>query len=257
MDGKYTKKLNIPTYQWNPINFKEKARGAIIFVHGLTLHGQRYSLAGKAFAASNYYAVSFDMRGFGRCYFDNEGKFSKDGKSKRKVDYDKSFKDLVGLAKLVREDHPDLPIYLAGESLGATPCLRLAAKHPELVDAIILSGPAIGVNPLMLFHPRSVVAGLRGLIIDPMFNVKLKFFMDDLVSSDPDIIKEMESDPLIRQKMTIRDLLKTDRYVSKNLKYASKIEPGMPVLIMQGSKDKCVIPKRVVKQPCGKLDIHS
>lgn len=246
-DGKYSKELNIPTYEWKPKDFDEDPRGTIIFVHGLTLHGKRYELSGKAFAASNYNAISFDMRGFGRCFYDPDNKFSISKDPKKKVDYKKSFSDLVKLAKLVKSDYPELPIVMAGESLGATPCLKLAAEYPELVDAIILSGPAIGVNPLMLFHPRSVVAGLRGLLIDPMFNVKLKFFMDGLVSSDPDIVEEIESDPLMRKKMTIRDLLKTDRFVSKNLKYARKLKRDLPILILQGSKDKCVIPKEVVK----------
>jgi len=251
-DGKYSQELNIPTYEWCPAGFKDKARGYVVFVHGLTLHGQRYAVSGRAFAAGNFYALSFDMRGFGRCYTDP--KFSQNGESKRGVNYNKSFDDLVKLVTLVKKDHPDLPIILIGESLGATPCVRLAAEHPDLVDAMVLSGAAVRVNPLMIFHPRSIKAGLRGLIIDPKFNVKLEFFMEDLVSDDPRIVKELLDDPLIRKKLTIWNLLQTDRYVGKNLKYAVKMKPGMPILLLQGSKDKCVIPKKVVKL-CG--DIRS
>lgn len=253
-DGKYSQELNIPTYEWSPVGFKEKARGYVVFVHGLTLHGQRYTVGGRAFAAGNFYALAFDMRGFGRCYADPDGKFSRDGESKRGVDYEKSFEDLVKLVTMVKKDHPDLPIILVGESLGATPCIRLAAEHHELVDAMVLSGAAVRVNPLMIFHPKSIKAGLRGLIIDPKFNVKLEFFMEDLVSDDPRIVKELLDDPLIRKKLTIWNLLQTDRYVSKNLKYAAKMKPDLPILLLQGSIDKCVIPKKVVKL-CG--DIRS
>ena len=71
--------------------------------------------------------------------------------------------------------------------------------------------------------------------------------MRKLVSQDSRIVEELESDPLIRKSMTIRDLLKTDAYVSKNVKYARSLKPGVPLLILQGSKDKCVVPKRVTK----------
>ncbi|MBX9694380.1 MAG: lysophospholipase, partial [Cyanobacteria bacterium] len=151
-----------------------------------------------------------------------------------------------------KADHPDQRIILVGESLGATPCIRLAAEHGDLVDAIIISGPAVEVNPLMLFHPRSILAGLRGILIDPKFNIKLSFFVEDLVSDDPNIVKEMMDDPLIRKKLSLLDLLKTDAFVSKNLKFASNVKPELPILILQGSKDKCVIPQRVVKL-CGKI----
>lgn len=245
-DGKYSQVLNIPTYEWSPVGFPTKARGCVVFVHGLTLHGQRYTVSGRAFAASNFYAISFDMRGFGRNYTDPEGKFSRNGVSKRRIDYDKSFDDLVKLVTMVKKDHPDMPIILVGESLGVTPCLRLAAEHGDLVDAMVLSGASVSVNPLMVFSPQSIAAGLKG-VFNPKFNVKMQYFMEDLVSSDPRIVEELTNDPLIRHNVTIRDLLETDKYVSKNIKYARAIRPEMPILILQGSKDHCVTPKKVVR----------
>ncbi|MBK9142338.1 MAG: alpha/beta fold hydrolase [Candidatus Melainabacteria bacterium] len=246
-DGKYSKILHVPTYEWIPKGFKEKPRGIVLLVHGLTLYGKRYDLVAKAFAASNYYAVAADMHGFGRCYLDPDKKFAVNGKAKRRVNYEASYKELVELARMVRQDHFGAPLIAVGESLGATPCLRLAADHPEMVDALILSGPAVRVNPIMLLHPDSIVAGFMGLAIDPMFNVNLGFFMRKLVSSDPRICEEMSSDPLIRKKATIRDLMETDGYVMKSLHYARRIRPDIPILILQGSQDHCVVPKHVVK----------
>ena len=74
-DSKTYRSLNIPTYEWIPTGFKSKPKGIVLMVHGLTLHGKTYELVGKAFASANYYAVSFDMRGFGRCF--NDDKFDK------------------------------------------------------------------------------------------------------------------------------------------------------------------------------------
>lgn len=241
-DGSTYSELNIPTYEWVPFGFKSKPKGIVLMVHGLTLHGKTYDLMGKAFASANYYAVSFDMRGFGRCFKDENNKFSK-----KKVDYEESYEDMVALVKLAREKFPDTRFIAIGESLGATPCLKLAAQYPELVDGLILSGPAIVVNPKMLIHPKAVFAGLRGLVIDPKFNVNLNYFMRSLVSLDERIVSEMEDDPLVRKQLTVRDLIKTSRYVRKNVKYGQGLKPDIPLLILQGSKDNCVVPKSVVK----------
>ena len=241
-DGADYRDLKIPTYEWIPEGYNEPPGGIIVFVHGLTLHGKKYDLAGKAFASGNYYAVSFDMRGFGRCYVDPDNKFHK-----KRIDYEGSYQDMVELVKLARKKYPGVKLILVGESLGATPCLRLASQRPEDVDGIILSGPAVTVNPVMLVHPQSVFAGAWGLVIDPHFNVDLGFFMRKLVSQDTRIVSELENDPLIRKKMTILDLLRTDAYVKKNVKFARKLKPEIPLLILQGSKDRCVVPRRVTK----------
>ncbi len=240
-DGAYLKDIGVPTYEWCPKDFKEAPSGMVLLVHGLTLHGKRYEVAGRAFASSNYYAVAFDLRGFGRCRTDSQFR------ELSRIDYRKSYKELVEIAERMRKKYPKASLVVIGESLGATPCLQLAAEHPELVNGVIISGPAVRVNPKMVLSPSSILAGLRGLLIDSKFNINLEFFMRKLVSDDPRIVDEMVNDPLIRKRLSIRDLLSTHFYVDKNLRYGRLIKPQMPVLVLQGSKDNCVIPKDIVK----------
>ncbi|MBX9939401.1 MAG: lysophospholipase [Candidatus Obscuribacterales bacterium] len=246
-DGELTKKIGIPTYEFLPKGFDRKPQRLILFVHGLTLHGGRYKITGKVFAAYNHYAVSYDMRGFGKCYYDPDNRFNSGEDKKKKVNYQKSFEDLVKLAQAMRAKYPGIPLVIIGESLGATPCLHLAAEHPDLVDGIVISAPAVKVNPRMFLSPGSLAAGLQGIIINPKFNVNLNFFMKQLVSSDKRVVDDMLNDPLMRHSLTIAELLETQEYVGKNRKFAAKMRNDLPILILQGRKDKCVISRDVTE----------
>lgn len=247
IDGELTEKIGIPTYEFLPKGFDRSPQRLILFVHGLTLHGGRYNITGKVFAAYNHYAVSYDMRGFGKCYYDPDNRFNSGEDKKKKVNYEKSFQDLVKLAQAMRAKYPGIPLVIIGESLGATPCLHLAAEHPELVDGIVISAPAVKVNPRMFLSPGSLAAGLQGIIINPKFNVNLNFFMKQLVSSDKRVVDDMLNDPLMRHSLTIAELLETQEYVGKNRKFAAKMRDDLPILILQGRKDKCVISRDVTE----------
>ena len=72
-------------------------------------------------------------------------------------------------------------------------------------------------------------------------------FVRNLVSNDPNIVQEMLNDPLCRKKMTIAELLKVEAFVRKTITYAGKIAPDQPILILQGSADRCMVPQAVTK----------
>jgi len=244
-DGKLSDDLHMPLYEWYPK--KTKPTALLLAIHGLTLHGNRYNIIGKAFAADGFYACACDMRGFGRCYTDDQHKFCIGEDCKQKVNYEKSYADIVKLAKRMKEDHPNIPLFAMGESLGTSVCIRLAAEHPDLVDALILSGAAVEINPRMVLQPKNFAAGLYALLIQPQFRMQTRAFVKNLVSNDPDIIHEMLDDPLCRKRLTIAELLATNSFVAKSLKYASKIKRNEPVLILQGSKDRCMVPDGVIR----------
>jgi len=246
-DGEISKQVHLPTYEWYPTKLPPDAM--VLAIHGLTLHGKCYDILARTFAAKNalgyMYVVAPDMRGFGRNR-NNKHDFCEEGKQCKKiVDYEKSVDDFCKIAKLMHEKFPGVPLYLMGESLGATVCLAVAAKVPDLVDGLVLSGAAESVNPKMFDQPKIIASGLFAIFIDPKFNMRLGVFMRDLVSNDPDICKEMLDDPLVPKKLTLAELMKTDGFVGKTNKFAEKVKEDLPVLMLQGSEDKCVVPRAV------------
>lgn len=244
-DGEFSKKLHLPLSEWYP-----KGRdpiGIVLAIHGLTLHGKRYDVLCKAFAAEGFYACAPDMRGFGRCYKDTEHKYWLGDESKEKVDYAKSYADIVALLKLVRQKYPDLPLFALGESLGTSVCIKLAADHPELISGLILSGPTVQLHPLMVIHPHNVGAALWAVFLHPRFNMPTKSFVTNLVSNDENIIEEMLNDPLCRKGLTVAELMKTGSFVKGTLSNANKLRPELPILVLQGSEDRCFVPQGVTK----------
>jgi alpha-beta hydrolase superfamily lysophospholipase len=241
-DGVFTTDLKLPTYEWMPAGRPPQA--IVLGIHGLTLHGRRYRVLARTAALHGYGFVSLDMRGFGRCRFDDLKQFSEAGDDKRKINHEKSYADIVRLAQLIKARYPDLPMLVLGESLGCTFCVRLAAEHPELVSGMILSAPAVKVNPAMYARPSDIKQGVKA-IVSPHHMVDLHSFITQLVSPRPDVVQEMLDDPLILKKISLLDLIATDEFVTKISKWAMSVEPGLPVLILQGGGDKCVVPKDV------------
>ncbi len=242
-DGEFSKQVHIPTYEWIP---KDPQLKAIIFAcHGLTLHGKTFQIAGRTFANNGFYFIAPDMRGFGRCYADPDNKFSCASDNRHYVNYEKSTKEFIALAKLLRQRYPATPLILLGESLGCTMAVRMASESPDLFHSLILSAPAMRLNPMMFINPGGVKDYTIGFATHLRSGISMKSFFKDLVSNDPQVVQDALADPLIRKKLHPYELIKTLGEVKRTRLYARKLKAGIPVLVIQGSDDKCVSPKSV------------
>src|SRR4030095_15147 len=208
-DGEFTEKLKIPTYEWMPANVPPRA--IVVAIHGLTLHGRRYRVLARMLAANNVGVVALDMRGVGRCHFDDKKQFTTADDDKTRVNHEKSYEDIVQLAKLIKGKYPGLKLLLMGESLGCTFCVRMAAEHPELTDAILLSAPAVRVNSKMYFGHGTALRGVRA-VFTPSHEIKLHSLFEYLVSNRQEVANEMIDDPLIVKELSLKALLSTDKF---------------------------------------------
>lgn len=241
-DGELSQALDLPVYEWLPVN--RQPRVVCLGIHGLTLHGRRYRVLARTLASEGVVFVAPDMRGFGRCKFDPDKRFSTASDDKTKINNEKSYEDIVKLAKLLKDKYADIPLIVLGESLGCTFCVRLAGDHPELVTGMILSAPAVKVNPDMYLSPADIGAGMKALVAKH-HELNLHHFITSLVSGRKEVIDEMLDDPLILKQVPLFDLLHADEFVAKTVKYGKLIPPHMSVLIIQGSSDRCVVPEMV------------
>jgi len=241
-DGDYTKALDMPTYEWMPADGNLKA--IVVGVHGLTLHGRRFRVLARSLAVNGIGFVALDMRGFGRCKWDDKKQFSTKDDDKTKVNHEKSYEEVVQLVTLVKQKHPDVRLIALGESLGCTFCVRLAGEHPDLVQGIVLSAPAVKINADMYAGKGQIRQGLKA-IVTPHHELDMKGFFTDLVSQRQNVQDEMTDDPFIVKELPLGALISTDKFVDQTAKWGKNTNQNLAVLILQGSKDGCVSPKHV------------
>ncbi|MGW6426503.1 alpha/beta hydrolase [Nocardia sp. NPDC055053] len=105
----------------------------VLALHGLTGHGNRWeTLATEHLPQAR--VIAPDLRGHGR------------SSSLPPWDFETIVDDL---ATLLRAE-TDGPVVVAGHSFGGAAGIHLARRHPELVRALVLLDPAIGIDPKMI-----------------------------------------------------------------------------------------------------------
>jgi alpha-beta hydrolase superfamily lysophospholipase len=108
----------------------------VVLVHGYGEHIGRYEHVAEALVARGSAVVGPDHAGHGR----SEGE--------RALVED--FEPIVDDVRAVVEDaRGDLPVVMVGHSMGGLIATRYAQRHRDDLSALVLSGPAIGLGPVM------------------------------------------------------------------------------------------------------------
>jgi lysophospholipase len=218
------RQVDAPGYVWCDPTVPMKA--LLICVHGLGLHHQSFNSFARRIAPRGIVSVSFDVRGFGT-YLASKGQ--DDLQFKDCVD------DLKAVIKLIRGDHPDKPLFVLGESMGGAIALHMAAEAPELLDGVICSVPS-GAR-----HQGASTAlkvGLRYLK-----NKNSPMNIGDQVikqaTGQEALRNDWSNDPAARLKLTPKELVSFQSFMSQNVEAARKITKT-PVILFQGDNDRLV-----------------
>jgi len=223
-----------PIYMWK--DTAKKPQAVAIAVHGLTMHGRIYDVLARKLASQGFIVLAPDLRGYG-AWLKHES--AKD----KNPDYKRSYKDLCDLVKVAKTQYPNLPLYCIGESLGAGMAMRVAAEHPNMIDGLVLSSPAL--KHRLMLGPMMNVAALT--IAKPSKSVNLSPYIKRFASEDPRVVQEALNDPLVRKKLTTWEIVQTCNFMRPNLKYAKRLPADMPLLVLQGDQDRVLRTNAVVQ----------
>lgn len=198
-------------------------RAIIVLVHGVGEHSGRYMNFINP-AVSNQFAVyAYDHRGHGK----SEGQR---GHVMAWTDYRH---DLHTFVSIVKDAHPDLPIFLMGHSMGALVALDYIVAESQAFAGLILSGTPI--EPKNAVSPFLVLLAKTLSHIYPSFSVKLGFDTQ-VISRDPAVVQAYLADSLVHQQASARwgtEILKTVDLIKLK---ASSIH--LPVLFVHGEDDQ-------------------
>lgn len=208
------------------------ARAVIIGVHGFNDYSNAFDMPGRWFVEHGITVYAFDQRGFGRA--PGRGLWAGDV---RMAD------DLDAVVALVRAEHPALPIYLLGESMGGGVVMRaFGLPNPPRVDGVILAAPAVwgwrsmnSIYEVVLWTsahmlPEMTVTG-GGLDIRPSDNIEM--------------LRALGRDPLVIKETQIGTIYGLVNLMDEAAISADRI--SVPVLLIYGAHDQ-IVPELPVAQ---------
>ncbi|OAN11267.1 hypothetical protein A3K86_20135 [Photobacterium jeanii] len=216
---------HIFTQSWLP---DAQIKAVVVIVHGLGEHSSRYQALVEQLISIDSAVYSLDHPGHGRS----------EGKRVYIEDFNEFIDTLDLLIDQIKAQHPQLPLYLIGHSMGGLISASYLLKHQDKLAGAILSAPAI--QPPANLSPLLIKLGKYIAALAP----KLPAVALDIqgVSRDPQVVAQYQADPLNHTGLITAGL-------SRQIQVAMEILAQqahtiiIPLLILQGTADRLVNPE--------------
>jgi acylglycerol lipase len=158
---------------WHP---EQATAPAVVLVHGAGEHGGRYAWVAEELTERGHPVYACDHRGHGR----SDGPRAAIGR----------------MATLVADLHRFIGLldsrpFLVGHSLGGAVALNYAIEHPDTIEGLVLSAPAVATEAVPAPLKATVAALSRLAPRVPAFQIDA-----ELISRDPDVVADYRADPL-------------------------------------------------------------
>ncbi len=214
--------LKIFYQSWIPKNPK----AVVQIIHGGFEHTGRYKHVVERLTSESFMIYGNDHRGHGKS----------EGKRNHIKSFDEYREDSYTLTKMIKKNHPNLPIFILGHSVGSCVAQRYALKHQEEIKGIILSGSGTGIGIVPSY--LRIIARIMAKIY-PTFKAPSNLDPNEL-SHDPESIADYTSDPLINYKTATAAMGLA--FMNHYAEIKSKIgDITIPVLIQKGELDETVV----------------
>lgn len=211
-------------------------KAIILGVHGFNDYSRAFEMPGPWFAERGVTFYAYDQRGFGKA--PGHGRWA--GR-------DVLIRDLRTAIRLLKEHHPETPLFVLGASMGGAVTLAALSEGDVKVDGVILAAPAVWgwstMNPLyrstlwLAAHtaPDYTLTG-EGLERWPSDNIEM--------------LRAFSRDPLVIKETRIEAI-----YGLVNLMeaaYLSIEQINTPTLLLYGDKDE-IVPRGPVSDIRGRF----
>ncbi|MBW1892188.1 MAG: lysophospholipase [Deltaproteobacteria bacterium] len=231
-------------YKWLP----ENPVAVVQIAHGMAEHAGRYDRFAQKLMSKGYAVYANDHRGHGKTAgtLDNVGYFADADGWQRVVE------DMRELTATIHNNHPDLPVFLFGHSMGSFLFRNYIFSNTSDINGVILSGT--GNSPKLLISLGKLVAawqikakGARGktmLMHNMTFGPFNKPFRPsrtdfDWLSRDNEEVDKYIDDPFCGGVFTAgfyKDLMAGLQQIG-NMDNIEKIRKDLPILLFAGDLD--------------------
>ncbi|RDB43800.1 alpha/beta fold hydrolase [Halomonas sp. DQ26W] len=200
----------------------------VLAVHGFNDHAGSFEFLADALTRQGVEVYAHDQRGFGTT-------------NQRRLwpGHQRLSGDVALLVDLLRERHPDTPLYLIGKSMGAAiVILAMTDDTPPSVDGSVLIAPAVWGREAMPWYQRlGLWLGVR-LIPQVSFSVRTARRLGIEPTDDETIKRQLARDPLILRSARVDTLHGVTDTMDRAL-HAAQDLPG-PALILYGDEDQVI-----------------
>ncbi|TFK50934.1 alpha/beta-hydrolase [Heliocybe sulcata] len=230
----------------------ESPLAVLVFVHGFVDHVRRYTSFHGSLAKNGLAIFAYDQRGFGRTALDEKGKARKEpwNRGYAKTSWKEQLEDIEWAVRRAHETFPDLPLFLAGHSMGGGLAIAFntrGASTPPSAAAVSLISGVIGMSPLLRqTHPASSIQkwiGAKLSRVMPYMVIPAPVNLDHL-SHNPAVVKSTGSDPLAPYVGSLRGLSDMldggELLVTRDYK---NWPADRPLVIFHGTADQVTDPK--------------
>ncbi len=235
----------------------EHPKAIVQLSHGMCEHKERYIPFMKYLASLGFGCVIHDHRGHGKSVktIDDLGYFYENGGPNL-------VKDLHQITRFIRNQHPGLPFFLFGHSMGSL-AVRVYLKHYEReLDGLIVCGspsnnPMAGIGMrLVCFLSRIKGDHARSPLINRLFSESFeKPFQSEgilhaWISKDCSVVEAYNASPYCNFTFTLNGYqallwLVKNTYSTKGWQIG---KPQLPILFVSGKDDPCMISEEKFKE---------
>lgn len=213
---------------WLP---EEDARAVVVLLHGYSEHLGLYDALARRLTQAGHAVHALDCVGHGRS----------DGERGRIDSWDDVVTDARTLVSIATDRHPGAPLVVVGHSSGALAGYLLTSRHPELAEAVVLSGGPL--QPLDWVAAELAGASPETAELDPT----------SLLSTHPAYVHALMHDPLVLQGGFHHATLRAVQAVWPEVAEAlAEGRPELAVLVMHGEDDP-VVPVSVARSVAASL----
>jgi acylglycerol lipase len=201
--------VDLPLRVWQP--WDRPAEAVILALHGFNDYSRGFGAPGKGMARRGFIFYAYDQRGFGLA--PQRGIWAGEEQMRD---------DLRAAARLIKARHPDLPLFLLGESMGGAIIMTAAVSDdPPIADGLILTAPAIWGWQTLSPVARTITETAAHII--PWLTV-VPTGLHLEASSNRAALRELARDPLVIKETRIDAALGLVNLMTEAFDAASKLE---------------------------------
>jgi acylglycerol lipase len=228
----------LPLHRWMPE--KAPVQAVALGLHGFGDYGASFEALSGSLAEAGVALYAFDQRGFGAT-----------GQPGIWAGSERMVADVALVTELLRELHPELPVYLIGKSMGGAIAMLAVTREPAArVDGAVYIAPAVWARDTMPWYQRAALWLM--LRIRPGMYLSGNTVRDLGIrpTDDPEVVRAMSRDPLVQKRARIDTIYGLTSLMGDALDASARLRG--PALILYGGEDH-VIPPRPVCAMLGRL----